>query len=273
MKKIILLLIFIPLIIHFSLAQKTISGKSEGKEFKPSAQFQKQDFPPNLYVDLKFNDDNGNGVLEAEEKAELVVNIANKGKGIAQGLQVILKIEKHDPDISFDKQKEILYLYPDKAVNLIFNLKAGLVSETKQHKFSIQVKEHFGYDTDEAFLTLNTLKYQQPEIVFSGYEIIDTGEGTATINPDGLIQSGEKVLLKCFIQNIGQSTASNPLVEITTNNPNIFLSNNQQILSDMPIGEVKTFTIGLSPNKRVGDNLELLVNVNIDKKNWKFRAS
>ena len=266
MTKILLLLICVLAITNIGFAQKTISGKSSKKSFTPKGQFAKQDLPPNLYVDLKFNDDNGNGVLEAEEKAELIVNITNKGKGIAQGLEVILKIENYDPDITFDKKKKVLYLYPDKTASLIFNFQAGLVSETKQHKFTIQVKEIFGYDTDEAYLVLNTLKYQQPEIVFSGYEIIDTGEGTATINADGLIQSGEKVFVKFYIQNIGQSTALNTIAEITIQNTNIYLTNNKQIIEDIAIGEVKNFIIGLSPNNRVDNSFVLFLNVNIDKK-------
>jgi len=275
MTRLLFILLFILGSINIGFAQKTISNKSKSKRFIPTQQFVKQDFPPNLYVDLKFIDDNGNGVLEAEENAELIVNITNKGKGIAQGLDIILKIENNDPDIIFDEHKKVLYLYPNKTASVIFNFQAGLVSETKQHKFTIQVKEHFGYDTDEAFLVLNTLKYQQPEIVFSGYEIIDTGEGTSTIKPDGYIQSGEKVYVKFYIQNIGQSTALNTIAQITTKTPNIYLTDNKQIIGNIAIGEVENFTIGLSPNNRINDKFELLLNVSVDKnkgslKNYKI---
>ena len=49
-----------------SLAQKEISGKSKTRNFKMDAVY-KRGLPPNLFVDLQFSDDNGNGILEASE--------------------------------------------------------------------------------------------------------------------------------------------------------------------------------------------------------------
>jgi len=264
MKK-ILILGLLALVALKGQSQKTFSGKSGSTNFTPTAQFERQDMPPNLYVNLKFNDDNGNGILEAEESAELIVTLSNKGLGLAQGLEAIVKSDIYDAHLKFDNKREFLYLYPGKTVSLTFEIKAGLNIKTQQHKFTIAVKEHYGYDTDEAILTLNTLEYQQPKIAFSGFEVYDSGEGTSAIEQDGAIQPGEKVQLELFIQNVGQNIAKNAVVNIKTNDPNVYLTNQNLKIGHLNIGEVKSVKIGFSPNKRVSDKMLLTLNVNIDK--------
>ena len=253
------------MVITIGFAQNTFSGKSNSKQFKPTAQFERQDMPPNLFVDLKFNDDNGNGIIEAEENAELIVTLTNRGLGLAQGIVVTIKSNIDDRYLEFDSKKEILYLYPKKTTTLVFNIKAKIHVNTQQHRFTISVKEHYGYDTDNAILSLNTLEYQQPKIAFSGFEIYDSGEGTSAIKTDGAIQPGEKVLLELFIQNVGQNIAINAVVDLKTNDPNVYLSNPKKNIGSLNIGEVKSIKVGFSPNKRVSNKVALTLNVKIDK--------
>ncbi|MCF8346828.1 MAG: hypothetical protein K9G38_06420 [Bacteroidales bacterium] len=65
-------------------AQQVISGKSTPRTFQMEASYERG-LPPNLFADLQFSDENGNGIVEASEKAELLLTISNKGKGDGTG--------------------------------------------------------------------------------------------------------------------------------------------------------------------------------------------
>ncbi len=67
--------------------QKVISGKSEVTPVELTPEFNRG-IPPNLFVKYEFQDKNSNGILEANETANLSIEITNKGKGPAQGLMV-----------------------------------------------------------------------------------------------------------------------------------------------------------------------------------------
>jgi len=89
MNKFILLATLLVLILNPSFGQKVISGKSSPKRMTLTPEYERG-LPPNLFVNLSFEDHNGNGILEPNESAEIVLSITNKGKGAAQGLIIVL---------------------------------------------------------------------------------------------------------------------------------------------------------------------------------------
>lgn len=263
MKRITILII---LIIGFALNgynQDVINGKSPVVRFNIEPIY-KRTLPPNLYTNLSFRDDNGNGILEAEEKANLILTINNRGKGKAQGLDI--KVTDNNPDSSFQIGTcgGIYFINPDEQVKITIPIKAGFNVKTAEHKLKIDVKEHFGYDMDPAYLVLNTLEFQKPKLVFSGFDITDTGQETAAIIQDGQLQAGEQVKVKVVVQNIGQNIAYNTKYKVWTTDDNIYLDKSNGTLGDINIGEVKEFFIILSPNKRINykGNLPIFLSVN-----------
>lgn len=256
MKKLtILILIFS--IVHELYAQKVISAKSEKKSFTYTPVF-KRELPPNLFVKLSFEDDNNNGILEAEENAILNLLITNKGKGKAQDLLVKVEDDKYDNNFHIEDGINILYLLPGESKEISIPISAGFDVKSFEHKLKITVTEHFGYDMDPAYLILNSLKFQEPKLVFSGLEIIDKGEGTGAIEQDGQLQAGEQVKVKIIIQNIGQNISNNTRFEVTTTNKkNIYIDDGVGTIGDIKTGEVKDFFVTISPNKRVVDEDEL----------------
>jgi len=231
-------------------AQEIISGKSNPQKMNLQPSYQRG-MPPNLFVEMNFDDDNANGILENNESATLELKITNKGKGPAQGLLVTVKDNYYDPELKIEDKKEIAFIEPGETKNVLIPIKAGFNIKTAEHKLEINVTEHFGYDMDDAYLMFNTLEYQKPELVFSGLEIIDYGEGTAAITKDGQLQPGELVKVKIVVQNIGQNIALNTKYKIVCNNKDIYIENSEGSLGNIGIGEVKEFFIDLSPNKRV----------------------
>jgi len=218
---------------------------------EPQYEFTK---PPILYVDMKFSDDNGNGIVEANENAVLTMIIMNKGAGKAQGLKIKTVSNVKDPDFKIDSEYSINEIKPGDSDTIMVEMYAGMNVQTQEHNIDITITEYFGYDMDPAALKLNTLEYQRPEIFFSGLDIYDRGDGTVAIECDGQLQAGEMVKLKLVIQNIGNNIAKNVTYELESKDNNIYIDESKGTIGDMKIGEVKEFWVTISPNKRVDYN-------------------
>jgi len=256
MKKALLFILLVLLVFSGSYAQKTISGKSKSTHLVLKPKY-KQGVPPNLFVKLGFEDDNNNGILEPNESAILKLSITNEGNGPAQGLLVKIKDSYFDSELTISDGKKIPYLYPGQTVDVEIKLHAGFNIKKAEHKLEIVVTEYYGYDMDAAFLVLNTMSYLEPELVFSGLEVVDIGAGTGAIVEDGQLQAGEQVKVKIVVQNIGQNIARNTEYLVKTTDRNIYLKDNNGSLGDIAIGEVKEFWITISPNKRVNTSSTL----------------
>src|SRR6056297_2945018 len=158
MRKIALVLSVIIFSGSFLLGQEkeVIKGKSEPKKFNFIREY-KRELPPNLFVSLDFEDENRNGILESNERGILELKITNRGKGPAQGLIVEVTDSVKDENFVIEDKKELFhFIYPNKTKKVEIPIKAGEDVETGEHKLSINVTEHFGYDMDPAYLILNT---------------------------------------------------------------------------------------------------------------------
>ncbi len=265
MKRILLIIITVHITIGGLFAQTVISGKSKPVRLKLQPEFARE-LPPNLFVDLSFEDANNNGILEANEVAVIRLNVTNKGKGRAQGLIVTVAPYNEDPNLLIEDGKKIPFLYPDQSAQIDIPIKAGFSIGTRLHKLKISVSEHYGYDMDPAYLVLSSMEYQEPKIVFAGLEVIDVGQGTAAVSEDGMVQAGEQVKVKLVIQNIGQNVAEETKFYLTTVNKNIYLADDKGNLGDIGIGEVKEFWVTISPNKRVDMDVQLPVYLHVVNK-------
>ncbi|MBI5217462.1 MAG: caspase family protein [Bacteroidia bacterium] len=219
--------------------------------------------PPNLFAELSFADANGNGILEANEKAEMTITISNQGKGIAYDLNVNITDDKNDKSFKIGKIQTIPLLKPNESKKISFPITTDINLKTAEHKLQINVTEKFGYDMDPAYLVLQSFEYQFAKLAFSGLEILDAGEGTAAISEDGQLQAGEMVKAKIVVQNTGQGISNNTTFNITTTDNNIFFRDNSGTIGTLNPGEVKEIYITLSPNKRVAskDNLPIFLDV------------
>jgi len=247
MKFYYLLLILLPI---FKINAQVVSGRSDAKKFVLQPEYILST-PPNLYVDMKFADENGNGILEAEESSTLTLEIINKGVGPAQGLIVKVIPDKFDPYLTIGKEAFIREIKPNTSQKVIIPINAGFKISSNELKFQISVTEHFGYDMDAAYLLLNTLEFQKPQLYFSGMEIFDAGAGTGAIVADGQLQAGELVKVKIVVQNIGNNEAKDVKYSITATDPNIFIMEGEGNIGVMNIGETKEVWFNISPNKRV----------------------
>ena len=248
MKKLIVVLSGFLLFSSAAICQEYISGKSKETKFILSPEY-KRGLPPILFVELNFEDKNNNRILEAEETSILNLIITNKGKGPAQGLQILVKDSIYDPAMNIQDGINIPFLYPGQSINVEVPIIAGKAIRSEKHKLTILVKEYFKYNMDTAYLYLYSKIFQEPKLVFSGLDIVDVGEGTGAIIEDGQLQAGEQVKVKLVVQNIGNNVSPNTRYSIKTASKNIYLLDTTGNLGDIAKGEVKEFWVTISPNK------------------------
>ena len=133
MKKYLLSLYVLLFLVSASFSQKVISGKSTSTRINLEPKYSRG-LPPNLFVNLSFEDSNKNGILEPNELALLKLTITNKGKGPAQGLLVTIKNNTYDSDLKIEDNKRIPYLYPDQSVIVDIPMKANFNIRSAEHK-------------------------------------------------------------------------------------------------------------------------------------------
>ncbi len=119
MRKIVILAFLLFAGLHATLAQKQklVSGKSKPVRIVLNPEF-KRGMPPNLYIDMTYEDGNKNGILEPNEVFVLKLTITNKGKGPAQGLLVQVKDNIYDPEFYIQDGQKIPFLYPGQSTEV-----------------------------------------------------------------------------------------------------------------------------------------------------------
>jgi hypothetical protein len=247
-----------------SYTQNNINGQTNTQKLNLVEPF-KRGLPPNIYVDLKFKDENGNGILEAEENAKLFLEIINKGKGPAQGLKISLHSKIQDKALVISDDIDIRKIRPNESRKIEFDLRANFGIKSNEHKMELNISEYFGYDMDPAFLVVNTLQYQPAKVVLAGFEIIDKGEGTGAKITDGLLQAGEQVIVKVVVQNIGQNLAEYVNYKVFSTDLNIYVDEAEGELGSLKIGQVKEFYVKVSPNNKVKTSGELPIFLSVSE--------
>ena len=206
--------------------------------------------PPNLSAALEFNDENGDGILEATESGRLHFILRNEGRGPAQRVRVTVEDDLTDPCLTSTSQS-VRAIGPGGRCDVTIMLRADMGVRTAQHRLRISVREYYGYDMDPVYLLLTTKAINPPTIGFSGIELIDSGPDVAAIAEDGRLQPGESAKVKVLVQNTGLGIARGITYSVYTTDPNIYLGNSSGTLGDFKPGEVKAIMLGVSPNKRV----------------------
>jgi|GEM_PF-2353958 len=206
--------------------------------------------PPELYAQLEFNDENGDGILEASETARVHLILRNEGKGPAQRVRISIEDDLTDPALTSTAQS-VRAIGPGGRSEASILLRAGMGVRTAQHRMSIRVREYYGYDMDPVQLVLQTKAITPPAVSFSGVELVEAGPGTAPIAADGVLQPGESAKLRVILQNTGMGIARGISYVIYTTDPNIYLGDASGTLGDIKPGEVRSIMLSVSPNKRV----------------------
>ena len=231
--------------------------------------------PPDLYMDIKFIDANGNDILEAEETGTIRLQINNKG-GKADNVKVTVSPVSYASGISM-KQTMFTTAVPKEGSTLVeFPMTASINAPTGNAKFEIKVSEPMGYDID-AVVELATFAFQKAALDVRGVTVVDTGKGLRALrdNPDGKVQKGEVVRASVLLQNVGAGEARNIRYKVVSKDPNVSIlteSGPVQELSgsvgNMLVEQTKEISFRMSANNNYtgkGSYLPLYLTVTEDK--------
>lgn len=231
--------------------------------------------PPDLYMDIKFIDDNGNDILEAEESGKIRLNISNKG-GKADNVKVIVKPSTIGSGIYIDKAIFTTTVPKEGATMVEIPMTASINAPTGNARFEIKVYEPMGYDIDAA-VELSTFEFQKSSLKMNGVSIIDAGKGLRALkdNPDGKLQKGEVARATVLIQNVGAGEAKNVQYKIISRDPNVCILNESGpvqeytgTLGGMLIEQTREISFRISANNNFvskGTYLPLYLTVTEDK--------
>lgn len=217
--------------------------------------------PPELYVDIDFDDADHNQILEAEEAGEICLRIRNKG-GAAERVSVKLEPEKAYDDLFIENNHLVTDIPKMGEVELTFPISAGIGIATDSLRFNISVSEPLGYDM-KAFLTIRSFEFQKAEMKIAGVVLLDSGKGLRANgdNPDGKLQRGEVVRAIVTLQNVGRGVADDVAYEVYSADPDVYLMNDSGsqrvisgVLGEILPGEACEVSFRLSANNHYSHN-------------------
>ena len=231
--------------------------------------------PPDLYMDIRFVDANGNDILEAEETGMIRLQINNKG-GKADNVKVTVNPTTFGSGVSM-KQTIFTTSVPKEGSTLVeFPVTASINAPTGNAKFEIKVSEPMGYDID-AVMELSTFAFQKAALDVRGVTVVDAGKGLRALrdNPDGKVQKGEVVRASVLLQNVGAGEARNIRYKVISKDPNVSIlteSGPVQELSgsvgNMLVEQTREISFRMSANNNYagkGGYLPLYLTVTEDK--------
>jgi len=226
----------IPFFLIGNINSQSIDAISAPQTFN----IQKVILPPILSVkegSLKFEDENGNNRLDANEIANISFILKNTGKGTGFGLIANISYSENVKGLSFDNEIKLKPILSNQSQFVSIpvygknNLSSGKVD------LKIIITEPNGLDCSPILLTFNTLKFQEPNV-----EIVDgnfsTNDGT------NIFEKKIPANLNLVIQNTGQSTANAVRIKINNlNNDVVLLAGDEFSIEKLNAGESKKIVI------------------------------
>lgn len=258
MKYIYLLLLYTFLYISNIHAQKI-----EGISPVGSLNIAKTIVPPYLSVragSVKFQDENGNNVLDAEETAKLVFTIENTGKGYAAGLKVKLKDKNNIKGLTLIEPHSIPIIKPNNSAEISIILKGSIQLTTGIANLELQVLEPYGFDTN-LFEVQVTTRAKVPKLVITDHHFSTT--------TGGQMQPGTTISLQIAIQNIGGGIAENIKLHFTKP-ANVFAVGQEKFnIDDLKPGESKLIDFEFFTNRRYTAN-EVPIGIEVNEITGKY---
>lgn len=231
--------------------------------------------PPDLRMNIEFEDENHDNVLEAEESGYIKIAISNKG-GKADNVKVTVQPVNMAYGVTLPHSVFTTSVDKNGTWELNVPMTADLNVPTGYTNFLIKVSEPMGYDIN-ATLELSTFAFQKARLTMNGVEISDSGIDTKPYNgnPDNKLQNMDVVRATVMIQNVGDGEAHNVTYKVTSKDPNIRLLTMSGYahevpgsVGDMLVGQTKEISFRLSPNAHYvhkGEYIPLYLTVTEDK--------
>ncbi|MFA7543371.1 MAG: CARDB domain-containing protein, partial [Candidatus Cloacimonadaceae bacterium] len=157
--------------------------------------------PPNLSATVSFSEPSGNNILDAEETAQLQIEIKNSGKGSANMLEASFELN-NAPGISFSRSLYFGEVKAGETIRKSLNLVAGGDTRNGRAELKISFKEQNGFPPNNVVLGFDTHALLMPDIYIADIGIED-------FNRNNKIEPGEQVKVTVRVHNRGLGAARN----------------------------------------------------------------
>ncbi|HQB50564.1 MAG TPA: hypothetical protein PLW33_07805, partial [Candidatus Cloacimonas sp.] len=157
--------------------------------------------PPQLSSKISFSEPSGNNMLDAEETADLSIEISNTGKGSGYMVQANITITGVN-GIDYDKMIYFGELAPGKSQSKSCQISAGQNLSEGTAQLKISFSEQNGFPPEDKIIQFSTKSLIPPDIQITDIAIDDQ-------NKNGKIEQGEQFDLLVRIQNKGNGLAKN----------------------------------------------------------------
>ena len=220
---------------------QTYEGTSRSKKLSLS---KAPKLPPFLEATVSLYEPSGNNFLDAEESGKITVTVTNSGKGKAKNVAVKIS-PKSVSGLIFSSTHEIGDLEPGQEEKIRIPVSAAFGVASKSVTLNFFFTEKNDFEPDGVKLAFNTKAFVSPElIVIEGLNIEDS-------NNNGMIETGEYVIITAAIQNIGQGKAKDVTVKMDKGkNVHFGEMKSSFSLGTLNPGEMKDFTFDVFTNKK-----------------------
>lgn len=203
---------------------------------------------------ISLEDDLTDGVLQADEKGSIVVDVMNDGKGQAFGVKLLAS--GNYPGVSYDGSYEVGDLKPGQTKAVRIPIAASLHLKDGQFTLSFQAKEQLGRDSLPLKLEtpIITKALDKPSLALSSLELSDNG-GLGKGNGNNIPENNETIELKVKVENRGAGCAKGLKVQFK-DIPGALTEKASANLGEIPPGGMKeaifavTFPKHYKPGKK-----------------------
>lgn len=226
------------------IASECYAQTSEAISDPVSIHIAKEIKPPILLItegSIKFIDDNNNGVINANEKAEVRFKVKNAGRGDATGLKLGVNATGDVVGLLFKKETSLtqtISVGEDK--ELVFPLSSNLQTADGEVIFEIKLIEPQGFSADPFTVKVKTKKFIPPSVELVDHAILGSS-GTS-------LQKKRPFELQLLFQNTGYGKAENVQYALSIDSKILVLA-----------GELNGFIGDMDPGQQKDIKVELII--------------
>jgi len=246
--------------------KRTYSGKKAFSGDRMTAMIEKTSHPAQLVFDLQFQDESGDGALDAGEEGKLIFNVANEGKGDAFG--VVLRLQPKDwmEGIRLQKKHEIGRIQAKESKKVEVEIRAAKSISTSRISFQARLREEFGFDSDPRIVRLQTERFHPPKLAVADFGIDDR-------NQNAQVEPVEVVQIKARIKNEGRGKAKDAVARIDLGQDVFFAPGSEQefSLGELSPGEAKDISFSFLTNKRIDSGERIPVRIHLQEERADFK--
>jgi parvulin-like peptidyl-prolyl isomerase len=219
-----------------------------------------------LYPDLKtsditFIDNNNNNRIDGNEKCFISFKITNNGKGAAKNVKAHILDKGFVTGLNLTKDTLIGTITSNSAVTIKIPINGTINLATSTAIIKVTFDEEMGFPPDPFELSIETKEFNKPEIKVVDYSFL---------TDNGNIKLGAPVQLKALIQNVGQGSAENIIVNFQYPSQNIFPTGESKFtIGSLEAGASKEIIFEFLPNKLYSEKT-IPITIKVSEKYSKF---